>query len=483
MIIKGYIFSVLYAMVCLALAFLLYRLGVPKNITRKVVHILVGFEWVILYFFVGPGIHFLCVCLLFLIILALSHRNNLMPMISSDSDNAPGTVYYAVAMSIMAVVTLFLPDMILPFGIGVFCTSVGDGFAGVVGQSVRASWNFRIYGNKTVLGSLTNFFLSFLSAYLFDVVFSLCMGILPCLAIAFFATELELFTGRGLDNISITLGAAALSYAFVHFDATADYIFPILLTPIVIVFAYSKRALTVGGIVAAVIVDLIISISLGNFGFFALLLFFVGGIAADKFKKHVKKSRQTTSSVKKIKTECRTSVQVLANGGVAALCAVLYLIFDSRTALVAFVASLAEALADTVASGVGVLSERAFDPFRMKRCPAGISGGMSLIGTLASALAAIAFAFLSFAFGAITISEALIVFFAAFLGAVFDSFLGSLVQVKYKCEVCSEVLEMREHCGMPTRKCSGFFFVDNNTVNLLGTVFSVAFTTLVYNFI
>nr|MBE6545708.1 hypothetical protein [Oscillospiraceae bacterium] len=135
MIVKGYLFSVLYALICLALGFVLYKFGVAKKITRKIVHILVGFEWVILYYFVGPGIHFLAVCLLFLALLAVSYRKNLMPMISSDADNAPGTVYYALAMSVMAAVTLFIPEMILPFGIGAFCTSLGDGLAGLVGQS------------------------------------------------------------------------------------------------------------------------------------------------------------------------------------------------------------------------------------------------------------------------------------------------------------------------------------------------------------
>ena len=108
MIIKGYIFSVFYALICLAFAFVLYKIGVAKTTTRKVVHILVGFEWVILNHFMGAGIHFLAVCLLFLLILMVSYRKNLMPMISSDEDNAPGTVYYAVAMSIMATVTLFV---------------------------------------------------------------------------------------------------------------------------------------------------------------------------------------------------------------------------------------------------------------------------------------------------------------------------------------------------------------------------------------
>ena len=102
MIVKGYIFGILYALACIALALFAYKLGMPKKYTRKLVHILVGFEWVILSHYMGATYHFLIVCIFFLLLLALSHFKQLMPMISSDGDNAPGTVYYAVAMTVMA---------------------------------------------------------------------------------------------------------------------------------------------------------------------------------------------------------------------------------------------------------------------------------------------------------------------------------------------------------------------------------------------
>ena len=136
---EGYLLSVIYAIICLCLGFVLYKIGVPKKITRKLVHILVGFEWIILYAYMGPSIHFLAVCLAFLIVLIVAYRKKFLPMIASDGDNSPGTVYYAVAMSIMAAICLFVQDMILPFGIGVLCTSLGDGFAGLAGQCINST--------------------------------------------------------------------------------------------------------------------------------------------------------------------------------------------------------------------------------------------------------------------------------------------------------------------------------------------------------
>ena len=146
-------------------------------------HVLVGFEWLILYTFMGPSIHFLVVCLLFTALLLVTYFAKLLPMISSDGDNAPGTVYYGVAMSVMAFITLFVEDMILPFGIGVFCTSFGDGFAGVVGQSIK-KFNPKVYKYKTLYGVLANFALSFSTAMIFTKAYGMGLSIWQCVLIA-----------------------------------------------------------------------------------------------------------------------------------------------------------------------------------------------------------------------------------------------------------------------------------------------------------
>ena len=66
-ILYGYLCGIGYAALCLLMSLIIYKLGVSKKITRKIVHILVGFEWVILYHFFGAGLHFLAVCIFFLI--------------------------------------------------------------------------------------------------------------------------------------------------------------------------------------------------------------------------------------------------------------------------------------------------------------------------------------------------------------------------------------------------------------------------------
>lgn len=478
MILKGYILGISYALVCLIVSLILYKLGMAKKYTRKVVHILVGFEWVILYHFMGAGIHFLCVCLIFLALLTVAYFGRLMPMISSEGDNAPGTVYYAVAMTGVAAVGCFVPEVMLPFGIGVMCTSLGDGFAGAVGQLISKN-NPKVYGNKTLYGTLTNFLVSSASAYVISALYGIPINVWHCLAIGLISTELELVTPHGLDNISITWGATALAYAFAYLPGINDYLLPIILSPIIVIFATSKNALTNDGIAAALILDLAVSVAFGNFGFLILCVFFVGSVIIDKIKKRQKnKGREDIDA----KGSCRDYMQVLANGAIAFISALAFAFTKNRVFVVAFVASMAEAFADTAASGIGAFATNVYDPFRRKKCEKGLSGGMSVEGTLASLFAACLVAIIAYTIGYVGfgLSEFLIVTVAAFVGGVIDSLLGSLLQVKYKCTVCGKLTERTEHCDTPAEHYSGLKFIDNDIVNILSCALSAIIAVAAY---
>ena len=163
------------------------------------------------------------------------------------------------------------------------------------------------------------------------------------------------------------------------------------------------------------------------------------------------------------------------------MASLLYLITGDKVFIVAFLASFSEALADTAASGIGALSNKTFDIFRMKRCDSGLSGGMSLIGTVASLVGASLISVIAFAFGYVDFYVAIVISLCGFLGGVFDSLLGSLMQVKYKCTVCGKITERKWHCGEVTAHYCGFKFIDNNAVNFCGTLFAAVLSVaLIY---
>ena len=471
MIAIGYVSALAYGLLCLALAALLFKLGLPKIYTRKLVHILVGFEWVILYIFHGASWHFLAVCLAFLALLVIVAKKKLMPMISSEGDNSPGTVYYALSMSIMALVCIFCNKLLIPFGIAVFCTSLGDGFAGVVGQLV-GKFNPKLYKKKSLFGTVANFVFSVLTILVFREIFSLNLHIVLFICIAIFAVELELFTGKGLDNVTLPLGIFAISALALYVPDAADYMLPILVTPPVVAFVSDRNVLTKGGIAAALVLDVIISVSLKSFGFTLLFSFLFLGVVTDK----IKKKALAGGGIEK-KNGCRDHAQVIANAAVGGLCAFLYITTDSPLFVVAFAASFAEALSDTTASSFGVFAKNTYDPFRFKRVKKGLSGGVSLIGTLASVFASLVMALICIPFG-FGLRDVGVVFVAGFSGALFDSLLGSLLQIKFRCTVCGEITEREEHCSVLCSRHSGVIGVNNDVVNLASTAFSAALALL-----
>ena len=195
-----------------------------------------------------------------------------------------------------------------------------------------------------------------------------------------------------------------------------------------------------------------------------------------RLKKRAKKQGRDT---KEAKGDKRDAMQVFVNGAPACVAAVAFFVSGKSFFIVAFVAALAEAFADTAASGIGAFSKRVYDPFRFKKCENGLSGGMSVLGTLSSLLAAFIVALIPLVFDLTTYDFriVIIVSVSAFLGAVFDSFLGSVFQVKYQCRKCGAITERIEHCGIATIRYRGFSAIDNDIVNILSSAFTAILAT------
>ena len=458
MILKGYLISLIYGLFCIGISAIAYKLSVKSFYTRKITHILVGFEWMILQHYFGASIHFVVVCLVFTTLVLIIHKTKSVPSLSSESDNSCGTIYYCLAMTAMSIVALIFPQMMIPFGVGVFCTSFGDGFAGVFGSIKKR--NPKIYGNKTIIGFLSCFAFSLISAVVICLLYGLEMNVLYALFIASFAAVLELFAKKGIDNVTITVGVSFLAYFLINYPAfILRYILPIIFTLPIVAFVHYKKALTAFGIIVALILDVIASIAFGNIGFIILISFFGFSLIADKVKKDSEKNR-----------EVRTASQVLANGFMGFVFAVSYLIHPSKIWLVAFASVFAEALADTAASGIGSRSAKTYDIFRMKNVEPGVSGGMTVLGTLSALIFSSIIAIISTISFEIGIIEAAVISFSGFVGTIVDSLLGSLLQGKYKCKICGKSTESKIHCNEKTEKTSGASWMDNSVVNLLGTI-------------
>ena len=227
--------------------------------------------------------------------------------------------------------------------------------------------------------------------------------------------------------------------------------------PLVGFLAWRVRALTLSGAVAAACVGFCHLAFGGWLGAAALLVFFGTSTALSKLGKRKKDALGFEKSGQ------RDAWQVLANGGIAALCAVL----GSPEAMLG---ALATANADTWATEIGSLFGG--KPRRITNlAPAepGESGAISLLGTLAALVgAALIGGFLGRAWLAVTL--------AGFIGALADSLLGATVQAQWWDEKTSKWSEIPQG-----RLARGVNWMRNDAVNITATIIGAVTAALLSN--
>lgn len=250
--------------------------------------------------------------------------------------------------------------------------------------------------------------------------------------------------------------------------------------------AYRAGSLSASGGIGAAILGTVV-FGLGGIGWAVILLtFFFSSSALSK----IFHSRKASTEQNFAKGSRRDAGQVVANGGMAGLLALLFFVQNSSTnpsgmipALwVGFAASLAAANADTWATELGVLNPRLpvmLTSFR--RVPKGTSGAVSLLGTMAalagSALVA-GVTFLSGLAGWAPLGslhqgrQFLLITGAGLLGSMVDSLLGATLQSVYHCPACDKETERHplHGCGTATMPARGLHWLNNDWVNAACTL-------------
>ncbi len=217
--------------------------------------------------------------------------------------------------------------------------------------------------------------------------------------------------------------------------------------------------LTPDGVVAALAVGSAVAWGLSSRGVVLLFVFFLSGSLLTQLAER--------------RAPRRTARQVLANGGVAAVAALLG---SWGTAA----GALAAAAADTWATEIG-----AFSPFRPRlittgrSVPRGTSGGITALGTLGGVAGAVVIAGLASVLEPRGMAPGLahprnlpaLVTVAGVVGMLLDSALGATLQSTYACPECDARFERGNTvCHQPVRRIRGVRWLDNDAVNLAATL-------------
>ena len=295
--------------------------------------------------------------------------------------------------------------------------------------------------------------------------------------------------------MSAALAAAA---AWLPPDAALRLTIGAALAVLVAFGGWVGGALTLGGALGAVLVGTLVFGGGGPAWAALLVLFFVSSSALSRWHADLKVDAEARSA----KGARRDLVQVLANGAVPAVLAVLALARGDAAlaaAFAAFAGAVAAATADTWATEVGLLSDA--PPALITTgapVPPGTSGGVTVVGTLAAVagatlvgLAAAALLATRDVF-AVGILDARLVDWdalrllpvtaaAGLASAAVDSLLGATVQAVYRVDGAPDAAagadpahlteRPRRPDGSPRPLARGWRWVTNDVVNLVATAF------------
>jgi uncharacterized protein (TIGR00297 family) len=225
--------------------------------------------------------------------------------------------------------------------------------------------------------------------------------------------------------------------------------------------SYVLRFLTLSGSIATFVLAVIIygvggwqwSIPIITFFLFSSLLSKIGHSRKARFDQVFEKSGT------------RDWAQVLANGGVAAVLAILSGLFPVYDFYPLYLGALAAVTADTWGTEIGVLaSGTTISVVTLRPVASGTSGGISEYGTLAGAIGAIVLAVSGYAWYT-DLRTACFVVAGGIVGSLVDSLLGATVQVQYRCVVCGKATERSAHCDETTEQVRGMRWMGNDIVN------------------
>ncbi len=237
------------------------------------------------------------------------------------------------------------------------------------------------------------------------------------------------------------------------------FAFPISLA--IALAGWWTRSLSRTGALAATGVGTAILLGTGTPGMLALGTFFVTSSLVSRIA-------PDQSAALGAKGSTRDAYQVLANGGAAAIGALMP---DGGLWIVT--ASLAAAAADTWATAVGGWSRTPPRSIRdFGTVAPGTSGGITALGTLGAAIGATlvggAAALLSD--GTPLFRMALLL---GVLGMLVDSLLGATLQGRFHCPRCDRATEQRIHrCGARSSVTGGLPWLTNDGVNAAATTFA-----------
>ncbi len=207
---EGIIVSNVYVLALLLLSTYLYKTNkLPREATRKLVHIGVSNWWFIAMWYFENALTAAIVPVMFVIVNLYSLKRQLFKSIEREHEGKDyGRLYYAVSFLVLSIVSFGIgrPEV---GGIGALIMGYADGFAALIGKRFG---KHKFWKNKTVEGTLAAGLISLLIVVSFNNMYHIGLTLSETGLVVFSAIALEVVSPHGLDNLMVPLGTALLVY-------------------------------------------------------------------------------------------------------------------------------------------------------------------------------------------------------------------------------------------------------------------------------
>lgn len=206
--------SIVFVFVMIGISSFFYqKKWVNLETSRKIIHIGVSNWWLFMFFAFDQLIAAMIPPILFIVLNYVSYKKNIFTSMERKEDHSLGTIYFPISLLLMVIFSYTLSNPLIA-GSGIFVLGYGDGLAAIFGKNYG---KHKIYKNKTILGTSMMFITSFVMIlFLASFILSTQNILVISFIVASVATLVELFSPKGLDNLTIPIMTSVLLYLLTY---------------------------------------------------------------------------------------------------------------------------------------------------------------------------------------------------------------------------------------------------------------------------
>ncbi len=200
----------LWITVILLISFLCKRyLPEQEELSRKIIHIGTGPVILLAWLFDIPKNIACLSASLITAALGVNYKYRLLPTIEDIERKSFGTIAYGSSITLLLL--LFWPHYAASITIGILSMAFGDGFAGLIGRSIKSpKWSI-LGQTKSLIGTITMGSVVAITTLIISSANNLSITPLEIIVISILGAFLEQISPWGIDNLTVPIGVTCVS--------------------------------------------------------------------------------------------------------------------------------------------------------------------------------------------------------------------------------------------------------------------------------